>query len=96
VDEAHETYRGVRAGHVSDVYPARSRIDQKSFGICLCALAVMASAGLYETSGVSKPLIPNDLWLLWYPTLDSTRAAAYPASRVSRCSTRPSPGCSPR
>jgi glutaminase len=39
----------VRAGHVPDVYPALSRVDQKSFWIRLAG--VDGSAGLYETSG---------------------------------------------
>jgi hypothetical protein len=38
VDAAYETYRGVAAGHVSDVYPALSEVTPHSFGICLAGV----------------------------------------------------------
>lgn len=34
VQTAYERFRGIRDGAVSDVYPALSRVDPDSFGIC--------------------------------------------------------------
>ena len=62
VDEAYETYRGVRAGHVSDVYPALSRVDPQSFGICLAGVdgsvyAAGDAGQAFTIMSVAKPFV---------------------------------------
>jgi len=62
VDEAYETYRGVTAGHVADVYPALSRVTPHSFGICLAgvdgSLYAVGDAGqAFTIMSAAKPFV---------------------------------------
>ncbi|HEX3513455.1 MAG TPA: glutaminase A [Trebonia sp.] len=62
VDEAYETYRGVRAGHVSEVYPALSRVTPHSFGICLAGVdgsvhAAGDASQPFTIMSVAKPFV---------------------------------------
>jgi glutaminase len=53
VDEAHQTYRGVTSGAVSDVYPTLSRVPPASFGICLADVA----GNRYAAGDASRPFV---------------------------------------
>ncbi|HEY3883476.1 MAG TPA: glutaminase [Trebonia sp.] len=86
VDAAYRTYRGVTTGTVSDVYPALSRVEPGSFGICLAGTGgSLHEAGdarqRFTIMSVAKPFV----FALACPAASGSACsqARHPASHAS-------------